>query len=172
MHIKLNNAVVSPTLFLSSVLSCLKSGVIFVVTMIYLLVVTTDANAGDTSIPFWQANKYTHYTLFLRNISDTPAEVVVQLFNQDGSVYSGNYQTSNDSRIDQAFILPAKSSSWVWVQAGEGSTVSSRIQGFGRIESRVPEEAEGQPRLMAWELAGNPDTDYIKPVPLNGGMWF
>ncbi|MCV2886333.1 hypothetical protein OE749_16685 [Aestuariibacter sp. AA17] len=140
-----------------------------------LLLLTSNALAGEAIIPFWQANAHASYTLSISNVSATDAEVEVELRNKDGSLFNGSYSTDNGGAINTPFVIPANQTVWIWVQ-GSGTTVASTLRGYGVIKSTEAKDANGKSFIVAYgkydRNTSNSTTGAWMAVPINNGMPF
>ncbi len=128
--------------------------------------------AGEAVVPYWQANYGATYTLNISNISNSPTDVNVSLYNKDGELYTGSYQTDNGGALNQLFTIPPHQTVWIWVNGPSGNTIGSTMRGYGVITSSPTNSTEEAAQIVAFGKYDGKGTHRWMGIPINNGLPF
>jgi len=88
------------------------------------------AYAGLATIPNWQVDGTGDMCIRVSNITETPTEITIKLYNSTGSVHTGGSRNSVKGGLNSPFTLNAKESESICINH-EGAAKF----GFGTIET-------------------------------------
>lgn len=140
--------------------------------ILLLSLLTTQVLAGEAIIPFWQLNTHVTYTLNVSNVSAADAEVEVEFYNKDGSLYTGTYSTDHAGALNTPFTLKAGETAWIWLHSSNASTVAATLRGYGVIKSKTADGATGKAFIVAQGKYDAVNASRWMAVPVNNGMPF